>query len=95
MPEYSKKQKFNDKANIAYIKETLEDSRIDSEIKEKIKNVLDFLKSEGHNVEAIEYPHLDFVLPTYYILTTAEASSNLSRYDGVRYGFRSQNTNDL
>lgn len=95
VPEYSKKLEFNNKANIAYIKETLEDPRIDSEIKEKIKNVLDFLKSEGHNVEAIEYPHLDFVLPTYYILTTAEASSNLSRYDGVRYGYRSPNTMDL
>ena len=95
VPEFSKKLKFKDKANIAYIKETLEDPRIDSEIKEKIKNVLDFLESEGHNVEAIEYPHLDFVLPTYYILTTAEASSNLSRYDGVRYGYRSPNIMDL
>ncbi len=95
VPEYSKKLEFKDKANIAYIKETLEDPRIDSEIKEKIKNVLDFLQSKGHNVEAIEYPHLDFVLPTYYILTTAEASSNLSRYDGVRFGYRSPNTTDL
>lgn len=95
VPEYSNKLEFKDKAKIAYIKETLEDPRIDKGIKEKIKNVLDFLKSEGHNVEAIEYPHLDFVLPTYYILTTAEASSNLSRYDGVRYGYRSPNTMDL
>lgn len=95
VPEYSQKLKFEGKANIAYIKETLEDPRIDSEIKNKTKNVLDFLKNEGHNVEAIEYPHLDFVLPTYYILTTAEASSNLSRYDGVRYGYRSPNTTDL
>jgi aspartyl-tRNA(Asn)/glutamyl-tRNA(Gln) amidotransferase subunit A len=95
VPEYSQKMKFGGKANIAYIKETLEDPRIDSEIKDRIKNVLDFLKNEGHNVDAIEYPLLDFVLPTYYILTTAEASSNLSRYDGVRYGYRSTNTTDL
>ena len=95
VPEYSQNLNFKGKANIAYIKETLEDPRIDSEIKERIKNVLDFLKNEGHNVNAIEYPHLDFVLPTYYILTTAEASSNLSRYDGVKYGYRSPNTVDL
>ena len=95
VPEYSQKLKFQGKAKIAYIKETLEDPRIDSEIKNSIKNVLDFLKNEGHNVEAIEYPLLDFVLPTYYILTTAEASSNLSRYDGVKYGYRSPNTSDL
>ena len=95
VPKYSQNLNFKGKANIAYIRETLEDPRIDSEIKETIKNVLDFLKNEGHNVDAIEYPHLDFVLPTYYILTTAEASSNLSRYDGVKYGYRSPNTVDL
>jgi len=95
VPEYSQNLNFKGKAKIAYIKETLEDPRVDSEIKERIKDVLDFLKNEGHNVDAIEYPHLDFVLPTYYILTTAEASSNLSRYDGVKYGYRSPNTVDL
>jgi len=95
VPAYSQNLKFEGKANIAYIKETLEDPRIDSDIKERIRNVLDFLKNEGHKVDAIEYPHLDFVLPTYYILTTAEASSNLSRYDGVKYGYRSPNTVDL
>jgi len=95
VPEYSQNLKFKGKAKIAYIQETLEDPRIDTDIKERIRNVLDFLKNEGHNVEAIEYPHLDFVLPTYYILTTAEASSNLSRYDGVKYGYRSPNTIDL
>jgi aspartyl-tRNA(Asn)/glutamyl-tRNA(Gln) amidotransferase subunit A len=46
-------------------------------------------------VEAVELPLMDYVLPTYYILATAEASSNLSRYDGVRYGFRSSNAVDL
>jgi aspartyl-tRNA(Asn)/glutamyl-tRNA(Gln) amidotransferase subunit A len=46
------------------------------------------LKNEGHQVEEVTFPHLDYLLPTYYILTTAEASSNLSRFDGVRYGYR-------
>jgi len=95
VPEYSENLQFKKKARVAYIKETLEDPRIDREIKGKIKNVLDFLKRDGHNVKAIEYPLLDFVLPTYYILTTAEASSNLSRYDGVKYGYRSPDTFDL
>jgi aspartyl-tRNA(Asn)/glutamyl-tRNA(Gln) amidotransferase subunit A len=95
VPEYSKKLSFRQKTKIAYIKDTLEDPRIDEEIKEKIKNVLEFLEKQGHVIEPVEYPLLDFVLPTYYILTTAEASSNLSRYDGVRYGFRSPSTVDL
>ena len=95
VPNFSDNLYFKRKANVAYIKETLEDPRIDDEIKENTKNVLDFLQQDGHNVKAIEYPLLDFVLPTYYILTTAEASSNLSRYDGVKYGYRSPNTIDL
>jgi aspartyl-tRNA(Asn)/glutamyl-tRNA(Gln) amidotransferase subunit A len=93
--KYSENLSLNKKVKVAYIKETLEDPRIEDEIKEKIKNVLIFLEQEGHIVEAIEYPFLDFVLPTYYILTTAEASSNLARYDGVKYGYRSPNTVDL
>jgi len=95
VPEYPKNLGLKKKARIAFIKETLEDPRIDQEIKERIKEVLEFLYNEGHIVEGIEYPLLDFVLPTYYILTTAEASSNLSRYDGIKYGYRSPNTVDL
>jgi aspartyl-tRNA(Asn)/glutamyl-tRNA(Gln) amidotransferase subunit A len=95
VPKYSENLNLEKKAKVAYIKETLEDPRIDHEIKVKIKNVLEFLEKSGHTVEPIEYPLLDFVLPTYYILTTAEASSNLSRYDGVKYGYRSPNTVDL
>jgi aspartyl-tRNA(Asn)/glutamyl-tRNA(Gln) amidotransferase subunit A len=95
VPNYSEHLTIRDKVKVAYIKETLEDPRIEQDIKDRIKDVLDFLEKEGHIVEAIEYPLLDFVLPTYYILTTAEASSNLSRYDGVKYGYRSPNMFDL
>jgi aspartyl-tRNA(Asn)/glutamyl-tRNA(Gln) amidotransferase subunit A len=95
IPAYAENLCYKKKARVAYIKETLEDPRIDHQIKESVKKVLDFLTREGHMVESVEYPLLDFVLPTYYILTTAEASSNLSRYDGVKYGFRSPNTVDL
>jgi aspartyl-tRNA(Asn)/glutamyl-tRNA(Gln) amidotransferase subunit A len=46
-------------------------------------------------VEAVDFPMLEEMIPTYYILTTAEASSNLSRFDGVKYGFRSPDATDL
>jgi aspartyl-tRNA(Asn)/glutamyl-tRNA(Gln) amidotransferase subunit A len=46
------------------------------------------LRNDGHTVEAIDFELLDYIVPAYYVLTTAEASSNLSRFDGVRYGYR-------
>ena len=75
---------------IAVIKNLLDHSSLDSEIKESISKVAENLKSAGHHVTEIEIDLVDFMVPAYYILTTAEASSNLSRYDGVRYGFRSE-----
>ena len=46
---------------------------------------------DGHTVDEIDFDLLEYIVPTYYVLTTAEASSNLNRYDGVRYGYRSKN----
>jgi aspartyl-tRNA(Asn)/glutamyl-tRNA(Gln) amidotransferase subunit A len=45
-------------------------------------------RSAGHTVTAIDFPLLDYIVPAYYVLTTAEASSNLARFDGIRYGYR-------
>ena len=53
------------------------------------------LKSEGAEIIDISLPHTEYALPTYYIVAPAEASSNLARYDGVRYGFRSSKGNNL
>ncbi len=80
---------------IAYISETLESSGLDPEIQKATKNFLLQLKDMGHIVEPISFPYLDFVVPTYYILTMAEASSNLSRYDGIHFGYRSLSAHDL
>ncbi len=80
---------------VAYITETLEAEGLDSEIKEHVEYQINSLKAAGHEVEPVKFPLLDYVLPTYYILTTAEASSNLSRYDGVKFGYRSPNADSL
>jgi len=53
------------------------------------------LKNEGAEIIDISLPHTEYALPTYYIVAPAEASSNLARYDGVRYGFRSNKGNNL
>lgn len=78
------------KKRIAYIKECIEHEGVDAEIKAKIKSLLEQLKAEGHTVEEVAFPYLDYMIPTYYVLSTAEASSNLSRYDGVHYGRRAK-----
>ncbi len=89
VPSYHKSaNESHPKVKIGYIKETLESEGLNEEIKQSILDQLKSLKEEGHKVEEVDFPLLEYILPTYYILTTAEASSNLSRYDGVKYGFR-------
>jgi aspartyl-tRNA(Asn)/glutamyl-tRNA(Gln) amidotransferase subunit A len=67
---------------------------LDPEIKTAILTQIDQLKKDGHTVEEVSFDLIDHIVPTYYVLTTAEASSNLSRYDGVRYGYRSEKETD-
>lgn len=76
---------------IAYIKEVFETAGIDEAIVIKTKEIIEALKVQGHTVEPVSFPYLEYMVPTYYVLTTAEASSNLSRFDGVHYGYRSPN----
>jgi aspartyl-tRNA(Asn)/glutamyl-tRNA(Gln) amidotransferase subunit A len=83
------------KTKVGYLKSTIESPALDPEIKQHILNTIDTLKDEGHEVIEIDFPYLDYVVPTYYILTTAEASSNLSRYDGIHFGYRSDEANDI
>jgi len=63
---------------------------INPEVLSSYYNMVDFLKSEGFNVVDLDMKNLKYSVPTYYILTTAEASSNLARFDGVRYGLNAK-----
>ncbi|WP_106135316.1 Asp-tRNA(Asn)/Glu-tRNA(Gln) amidotransferase subunit GatA [Mongoliibacter ruber] len=95
VPHYSELLHFNKRAKVAYLTETIESPALQEEIKANTISVLDKLKEEGHTVEEVHFPLLKYILPTYYILTTAEASSNLSRFDGVKYGYRTPNAHNL
>jgi aspartyl-tRNA(Asn)/glutamyl-tRNA(Gln) amidotransferase subunit A len=83
------------KLKFAYLKECVEAEGLDPEVKTAILAQIEKLKSQGHTVEAVSFPYLEYLVPAYYVLTTAEASSNLSRFDGVHYGYRTPNATDL
>jgi len=89
-PNYSLHNQQNEKFRIAYFPEWIEHSSVDPEISSGIHALLKNLQEAGHQVEPVHFDLTDYIVPTYYILTTAEASSNLSRFDGVRYGYRSK-----
>lgn len=88
VPEYLNGLKNSAPKRIAVLKETLESEALDTNIKDAILKAIEELKSQGHTVEYVSFDLLDYLVPAYYVLTTAEASSNLSRYDGVHYGHR-------
>jgi aspartyl-tRNA(Asn)/glutamyl-tRNA(Gln) amidotransferase subunit A len=96
VPSYSDKlSTTTSKKKIAYLQEALTSPGVDPEVKNTLVQYIDKLRSEGHTVTAIAFDYLDYIVPAYYILATAEASSNLARYDGVHYGYRSPEATDL
>ncbi|MEI9807631.1 MAG: amidase family protein [Bacteroidota bacterium] len=82
------------KYRIAWFAEALDHPSIDPEISTSIRQLLDQLKTDGHEVTPVAFDLLDYIVPAYYVLTTAEASSNLSRFDGVKYGYRTKEKRD-
>jgi len=83
------------KKKIAYLQEALSSPGVDMDVKSAMATYVEKLRMEGHTVTSISFEHLDYLVPAYYILAMAEASSNLARYDGVHYGYRSAATTDL
>jgi aspartyl-tRNA(Asn)/glutamyl-tRNA(Gln) amidotransferase subunit A len=89
VPDFSKTiQTNNPPKKIAYFKETLTHPGLDVEIKTQMEAFIKELEGKGYIVEAVDFSLLSYLVPTYYVLTTAEASSNLSRFDGIRFGHR-------
>jgi aspartyl-tRNA(Asn)/glutamyl-tRNA(Gln) amidotransferase subunit A len=89
VPAYASELKIAPrKYKIAYFRQALEHPGLDPEMKATITQLINQLKLDGHTVDPIEFDLLNHIVPTYYVLTTAEASSNLSRFDAVRFGYR-------
>jgi len=95
VPAFSSELAEPGKKKIAYLQESLSSPGVDAEVKNVLTLTIDKLRADGHTVKPITFEYLDYLVPTYYILATAEASSNLSRYDGVHYGYRSPRATDL
>lgn len=77
--------------SIAYIPSLLQNESIAKSVRDAYAKSIETAKSAGYTLNEIEFNYFDYLVPIYYVLTTAEASSNLSRYDGIRYGHRSVN----
>ncbi len=78
------------KYKCCYFPEAINHPSLDPEIKQAMRQQVVSLQLQGHFVEPVTFDLMDFIVPAYYVLTTAEASSNLARYDGVRYGHQSK-----
>ena len=95
VPHLSENLELDKKLKLTYFKSYIENEGLDAEVKARFYDIIEQLKSKGHTVEETEFEYLDYLVPTYYVLTTAEASSNLARFDGIHYGYRSPNATDL
>jgi aspartyl-tRNA(Asn)/glutamyl-tRNA(Gln) amidotransferase subunit A len=68
---------------------------LDAEVKAAVEKAIESLRAQGCTITPVSLPHTRYAVPTYYVLATAEASANLERFDGVRYGYRAPDAKTL
>lgn len=68
---------------------------LSDEVRQAVEQAIDFYRQQGCTIKEVSLPHTDLAVPVYYIIATAEASSNLARYDGIRYTHRSEKASDV
>jgi aspartyl-tRNA(Asn)/glutamyl-tRNA(Gln) amidotransferase subunit A len=95
VPAYSELLEPAAQYRVGYLTNAVNREGLQPEVHEALERTLGILRDHGHVVEGVEFPLLDEMIPTYYVLTMAEASSNLSRFDGVKYGYRAPDATDL
>ncbi|MGO4292968.1 Asp-tRNA(Asn)/Glu-tRNA(Gln) amidotransferase subunit GatA [Chitinophaga sp. RAB17] len=93
VPDYKENLENNKSFKFAYLRDAQYHDGLDAEMKDGYIDFFESLQSLGHTVSGKSFEYLDHVVPAYYVLTTAEASSNLSRFDGVKYGHRTPEKN--
>jgi aspartyl-tRNA(Asn)/glutamyl-tRNA(Gln) amidotransferase subunit A len=91
----SKKQELSFPLRVAYYRPAVHHPRLEEQTKSAFLSAIEWMENHNIHSHSIEFDLLDLMVPTYYVLTAAEASSNLSRYDGIRFGYRSKNGKSL
>jgi aspartyl-tRNA(Asn)/glutamyl-tRNA(Gln) amidotransferase subunit A len=95
VPDYSSLLDKDIKGRVIGVPRSLFGEGLDDEIKSSVESAIDNFRSLGATIVDVELPYAKYGIAVYYIIATAEASSNLARYDGVRYGFRAENAAEL
>lgn len=95
VPDYAAQLNYDKKARVAVFPSTLQSEGLNDEVKLGMEKIISQLKEDGNTVDEVGFDLLDYLIATYYVLTTAEASSNLARFDGVHYGYRSKDANEM
>jgi aspartyl-tRNA(Asn)/glutamyl-tRNA(Gln) amidotransferase subunit A len=95
VPDYSKSLGKDIKGRTIGVPRALFGEGLDDEVRESVENAIENFKSLGAEIVEIELPNSKYSIAVYYILATAEASSNLARFDGVRYGYRAEDAHEL
>jgi aspartyl-tRNA(Asn)/glutamyl-tRNA(Gln) amidotransferase subunit A len=95
VPDYKQSLKKDVKGVRIGIPEEYFVEGMDPEVEKSVRDAIDSFKSWGAEVQSVSLPHTEYAVAIYYIIATAEASSNLARYDGVKYGLRSKGHRDL
>lgn len=93
--DYTAQTEPGKKYTLAFVKDFIEHERLKPEIRDRFLALEKKLVAQGHTVKWVDFPYSDYVVPNYYLLTTAEASSNLSRFAGMLYGHRSEEAHDI
>ena len=94
LPDYYDKTEEKPAKKIGIIKD-FDNDKVDQNIRDALAKKVDFLKKKGYEIVELDMPTLKYALAVYYIIVPAEVSSNLSRHDGIRYGYRSNEAKDL
>src|SRR4029079_8861026 len=95
VPDYSAGLSADITGKTIGIPQALFGEGLDGEIRDAVKQSIENFRSLGANIVDVELPHAKYGIAVYYIIATAEASANLARYDGVRYGFRAEDADEL